>query len=228
MNYDFSEVCVTITTSLIYPLYTCDAVDSLFISAMNMYNRISGKTDYTYKVKEISTVMGMSPKIISMINEIENEEDKDAMIQINTVIFLYSMLETYPNLQEIRFIVSNEKFERITKNEMKDDEEVFNFQIYVTNAVFDAQSFFSKEMIETMNKELIKIGKLSNSYINRSGYIHIKWSELCKIFSIIGTQDIEAKDLEYYSHFIAYLSAFFGEDNPYGTDILYITDYIDY
>ena len=224
---DFSEICLTLTTRLTYILYPKDKYDKMLCSAMQMYNRISGKKDYTYTIQEFHTVIGMNKDIISMINELEQPEDEDAIIQINSIIFLYSILDTYPNLKKINFEFSNDDFERITKDEIGNKEDVFNFQIFITDIVFDASTFFSKEMIEIVNKELIKAGKLSNSYLNRSAYVRLKWKDLSEIFVVIGADKIDGQDAEYYAQFVASLTSFFGEKAD-ETNVLYITDYITY
>ena len=227
MTMDFSEICLTMTTGLTYILYPKDHHDNMLYNAMKLYNKISGKRDYTYTIQEFHTVIGMNPDIIAMINEIEQLEDEDVMIQINSVIFLYSILDTYPNLKKISFEFSEDEFERITKDEIGNKEDVFNFQIYITDIVFDASTFFSREMIEIVNKELIKAGKLSNSYLGRSAYIYLKWKDLSEIFALVGSDKIDGQDVEYYAQFVASLTSFFGEKAD-ETNILYITDYIMY
>ena len=93
--------------------------------------------------------------------------------------------------------------------------------------MFDASTFFSREMIEIVNKELIKAGKLSNSYLNRSSYVRLKWKDLSDIFAIIGADKIDGQDAEYYAQFVASLTSFFGEKAE-ETNVLYITDYLNY
>lgn len=224
---DFSEICLTLTTGLTYILYPKDRYDKMLCSAMQMHNRISGKKDYSYTIQEFHTVIGMNKDIISMINDLELPENEDKVIQINSIIFLYSILDTYPNLKKINFEFSNDDFDRITKDEIGNKEDIFNFQIYITDIVFDASTFFSKEMIEIVNKELIKAGKLSNSYLNRSAYVRLKWKDLSDIFAIIGADKIDGQDAEYYAQFVASLTSFFGEKAD-ETNVLYITDYITY
>lgn len=225
---DFSEICLTLTTGLTYILYPKDRHDRMLVSAMNAYNRISGKTDFSYTIQEFHTVIGMNREIISMINEIENTEDDDAVIQINSIIFLYSILDTYPNLKKLSFEFSNKDFDRITKDEIGNKEDVFNFQIFITDIVFDAGTFFSKELTEIVNKELIKLGKLSNSYLNRSAYIRLKWKDMKDVFANIGADKLDAQEAEYWAQFVAQLTSFFGEDRADDTNVLYITDYIIY
>jgi len=227
MTMDFSEICLTLTTGLMYVLYPKDKYDKMVCNAMQLYNRVRGKKDYVYTIQEFHTVIGMNPEIISMISELENIEDENATIQLNSVIFLYSILDTYPNLKKLSFAFSDDDYERITQDEIGNKEDVFNFQIYITDIVFDASTFFSREMMEIVNKELIKAGKMSNSYLNRSAYVYLKWKDLSEIFAIIGADKIDGQDAEYYAQFVASLTTFFGEKAE-ETNVLYITDYLVY
>lgn len=225
---DFSESCLAITTGLTYTLYYKDQHDKMLICAMNTYNKMFGKQDYSYNIQEFTTMIGMSKDITSVINKIEFAENEDELIQINSIIFLYSILDTYPNLKKLSFIFSNDDFDRITKDEIGNKEDIFNFQISITDIVFDASTFFTKELIEIANKELIKAGKLSNSYLNRSAYTRLKWKDVVSILSNIGADKLNTQEIEYWAQFVAQLSVFFGENSEEMTNVLYITDYIMY
>lgn len=227
MTMDFSEICLNLTTGLTYILYPYDEHDNMLCKAMKSYNKISKKNNYSYTIQEFHTVLGMSPEIISTIKDLEISENEDELIQINSIIFLYSILDTYPNLKKINFMFSEEEFDRITKDEIGNKEDVFNFQIFITDVVFDASMFLSREMIEIVNKELIKAGKISNSYLNRSSYVNLKWKDLSEIFALIGQDKIDGQDAEYYAQFVASLTSFFGEKAD-ETNVLYITDYLAY
>ena len=148
-------------------------------------------------------MIGMSKDITSVINKIEFAENEDELIQINSIIFLYSILDTYPNLKKLSFIFSNDDFDRITKDEIGNKEDIFNFQISITDIVFDASTFFTKELIEIANKELIKAGKLSNSYLNRSAYTRLKWKDVVSILSNIGADKLNTQEIEYWAQFVA-------------------------
>ncbi|MBR4589574.1 MAG: hypothetical protein IKO36_02830 [Bacteroidaceae bacterium] len=227
MMVDFYDLCLTLTTGLKYVLYVKDEYDKMLFNAMQTYNKISGKKDYTYTIQEFHNVLSLNNDIVNIIKEIEELSNDDESIQLNSVIFLYTILDTYPNLKKLTFEFSNDDFDRITKDEIGNKEDVFNFQIGITDIVFDASTFFSREMVELINKELIKVGKLSNSYLGRSSYIYLKWKELSDIFAIIGATKVDGQDMEYYAQFVASLTSFFGE-NADETNVLYITDYTIY
>ena len=48
---DFSESCLAITTGLTYTLYYKDQHDKMLICAMNTYNKMFGKQDYSYNIQ---------------------------------------------------------------------------------------------------------------------------------------------------------------------------------
>jgi hypothetical protein len=227
MTMDFSEICLTLTTGIAYVLYPADIYDKILYDAMKAYNRVHRKKDYSYTIQEFLDIIGKDKRIVSLISEIEDPKNEDTVIQLNTIIFLYSILDTYPNLKKISFEISDEEYERITKDEIGNKEDVFNFQIFITDVVFDASMFFTREMMDIINKELIKSGKLSNSYLSRSSYVELKWRDLSDVLSVIGVDKIDPQDAEYYSQFVASLSAFFGEKAE-ETNVLYITDYTTY
>lgn len=222
MTQDYSELILSLTTGLTYTLYKKDKYDKILISAMNRFNSLINKNVYVYTLQEFQTLLGMSKPITTMLKKLE--KDKDFEIDANSIIFLYSILDTYPNLRKISFEVSENNFERL----VNDGTELFSFQMSITDILFDASSFFSKSLVETINKELIKLGKLSNSYLNRSSYVYLKWKDLFLIFANIRAANIDSFDNQYYSYFIDSLTTFLGDGNENDINVLYITDYIQY
>lgn len=215
---DITNTLLGMTTGISFALYTCDPYDKMVCDAIAKYFH-KKKNNYTLSIDEFYDVFNKNEEILSVIDSINDKFDNDETIQINTIIFIYSLIESYPNLKTIQLFISNEPFQRITPNE--DGTDSYNFYLDVSNCVMNLCDFFDIQGVEIFNKTLIKKGYISNNYLERQSYIHIPWVNLIDVieesFDIMGTDP---------SGLIEPISEFFG--TPEETIVTLVTDYLMY
>lgn len=216
---DLTQALLGMTTGICFKLYPCDPYDKIICDAIQKHYKTNSKT-FTISIDDLREIFDESKEISDIIDYISNQFDNEETIQINTIIFIESLLETYPNLKTMSLRISDESFQRITPNDGEESDS-YNFYLDVESCVFSLGDFFDRTGIEIVNKELIKNGYLNNNYLERQSYIHISWEKLSEV--LINAFAIMNVDSD---GFISSVSEFFG--TPEETTITLITDYTIY
>lgn len=136
--------------------------------------------------------------------------------EVNSVYFIYMMLDEMPNVTYIKFTRSNsKKFSRLVQSE---DEKMLRFDFKVLTATFKLPQFFSRKEVTILNKELEKAGVLKPGTPYSQHKLHDLMNTIDGI--VINMEDSPAADL--LTGFIDIIDIKLESDNP---TVLLVTDY---
>lgn len=185
-------------------LYKNNYYDNLIIGALRreaFLVRVLNKNNFSVSAGELSKIL-----IENFDNEIDRVDSLSAEIlkhNVNSIFFLYKILNNFPNLELINITVSyNTKFTRVFK---VNDEEIVGFDYKVVQGFVDFSAYLTLEELDTLNELLLKLNiiDISNSLNIEPYYIVFAGN----IMSAINKLEKEDKStFDYYSSYIKLLS----------------------
>lgn len=165
-------------------------------------------TTYIYEMIE-KYYKPLLRKIASVGHEFKHRE-------VNSVYFVYMMLDEMPNITYIKFTRSlSKKFNRLVTTE---DEKMLRFDFKVLTATLKLPDFFSRAEVAILNKELERAGVFNQNIPYSQHKLHDLMNTIDNL--VINMEDSPAADL--LSGFIDIIDIKLESDNP---TVLLVTDY---
>ena len=94
-NIDFTSTYLGITTGIKFKLYISDYYDNLIYKSL--IEKYGDKNSYQVTVDELYDAFYDYPEIRDILKVLEKDYDDDEIVEINTIVFIASILETYQN-----------------------------------------------------------------------------------------------------------------------------------
>jgi len=212
---------LTIPTNISFTLYKYDYIDSIISSRiLKECKKVSTGRKGVYKI----SVDGFKQAILSsrrLRAELEKSKelfDAPGTIKINSLFFLWNIIEALPNLKWLTFKISDDKnYSRLFEVQ---DKQILTFQYTIEEGLIYLPDILGREDLDTFNKQIINIGIMENKYFDRRGYF---WMKASSFFDLIAT--LEDKGIDIMTKVIHSIDPKIDDDDP---TLLVITDYTNY
>jgi len=210
---------LSIPTHIKFTLYRYDYIDGLLISTLTREcENISIEDDvYTITTESFRYAVKASMRLkkIAKRAELFRHGQKEA---VNSLFFLWQMVQGFPNIELLSFSISKDKeFTRVVK---VGNTEVINFIYYIEEGYLDMTQILPREDLDLFNKQAIKMGMLTNKYLNRSPYFY---GTADRIFGVVEATALAGS--EDANNILEYIDPKLESDNPI---LLVKTDYTSY
>jgi len=208
-----------IPTHIKFTLYRYDYIDGLLISTLTRECENISIEDNVYTITknsfEYAIKNSLRLKKIATKAETFRPGDKAA---VNSLFFLWQIVKGLPNIEFLSFNTSKEKeFTRVVK---VGTAEVVNFIYYIEEGYLDMTQILLREDLDLFNKQAIKMGMLTNRYLNRSPYFY---GTAARIFDVVEATALAGSEDAHM--LLETLDSKLESDNPI---LLVKTDYSSY
>jgi hypothetical protein len=100
---------------------------------------------------------------------------------VNSVFFLWQILTNFPNMELLSFNISEEKeYSRTVK---VNGANAVNFAFSIEEGYMDLPMLLGREELDKFNQLAMKVGLMSNKYLNRSTYFYASAAIVIEILS---------------------------------------------
>ena len=102
---------------------------------------------------------------------------------VNSVFFLWQILTNFPNMELLSFNISEEReYSRTVKI---DGADAVNFAFNIEEGYMDLPMLLGREELDRFNQLAMKVGLMSNKYLNRSTYFYASAAIVIEILSAL-------------------------------------------
>jgi len=212
---------LTIPTNISFTLYKYDYVDSIVISRVlkECKNHPTGqKGVYRITVEEFKKAIETSSRLRKEVEKAKQMAIPTPNLKVNSVFFLWNIIEALTNLKWLTFKVSEDKnYSRIMEVH---DKEILTFHYNIEEGVLNMAHILNREELDEFNKEIIDSGLMENKYFDRVGYF---WMRAANFFDI--ATSFEKRGETIAGKIFQAIDPKIDEDDPL---LLVITDYTSY
>ena len=206
MMYTEENFELTIPTTISFILHKSDYIDSIIISRIlkECKKKPTGKKGiFKISVKSFRQAIQSSPRLMTELEKCKALAIPQPNLKVNSLFFLWNIIENLPNLKWLTFKISYDKdYTRLL--DIK-DKQILTFHYNIEEGIMRLPILFTREDLDTFNKEIISQGLMENKYFDRRGYF---WMRASNFFDLMASLDPKID-----------------EDDPM---LLVITDYTNY
>ncbi len=221
MMYTKENFELTIPTNISFTLHKYDYIDSIIISRVlkECKTKPTGKKGiYKISVSSFQQAIQSSPRLIKELEKCKAMTIPQPHLKVNSLFFLWNIVENLPNLKWLTFKVSYDKdYTRLL--DIK-DKQILTFHYNIEEGVMRLPDLLSREDLDTFNKEIIHQGLMENKYFDRRGYF---WMRAANFFDLMAA--LEKKGVNVMGKVLHSVDPKIDEDDPL---LLVITDYTNY
>ena len=225
MMYTEENFELTIPTNISFTLHKYDYIDSIIISRVlkeckNTVSTFRGKDKGIYKisVESFRQAIQTSKRLVKELEKNKEMSIPSPNFKVNSLFFLWNIIGNLPNLKWLTFKISHDKdYTRLI--DIK-DKQILTFHYNVEEGLMHLPTIFSREDLDTFNKEVISQGLMENKYFDRRGYF---WMRASNLFDLMAS--LEKKGVDVMSKILQSVDPKIDEDDPM---LLVITDYTNY
>ncbi len=225
-NLQYSDVPVLINVTLFKNNYYDKKILSL-VKQRSMYFREDSKNTMTVSTFDIKNII--DEHLNDTIQELKTATPIEFTKKINSVYFLYELIENYVNLRYFTINISDDKnCSRLVWPGGADSNPVINFDFKVVHSVLDFPNHLDSNDLKILNEFLRDIGIVNNDKFREGPpYLHISAMQFLEnINTFIALLGEDSERLNYYSPIIDIINELVNpkiqQDNP---TCLLITDY---
>ncbi len=212
---------LTIPTNISFTLYRYDYMDSIIISRVlkECKNIPTGRKGlYKISVDGFKGAIKSSKRLTKELEKLRAMVRPAHLERINTLFFLWIIIEALPNLKWLTFKISDDKsYTRIMEVQ---DREILTFHYTIEEGVVKLSDLLSREQMDELNKEIISLGLMENKYFDRSGYF---WMRASQFFDLIAS--LEKRGVSVMTEVLGSIDPKIDDDDP---ALLIVTDYTNY
>ena len=212
---------LTIPTNISFTLYRYDYVDSILLSRLrkDCKNHPTGqKGIYRVSVEGFRRATETSARLKKEIEKAKLAVIPTPNLKVNSIFFLWNIIEALPNLKWLTFKISEDKnYSRIMEVQ---DKEILTFHYTIEEGIFNLTEILNRDELDIFNKELINFGLMENKYFDRSGYFRMRAANFFDIAT-----SFEKRGETIAGKIFQAIDPKIDEDDPL---LLVITDYTSY
>tara|TARA_B100000900_G_scaffold402169_1_gene407726 strand:- start:10201 stop:10866 length:666 start_codon:yes stop_codon:yes gene_type:complete len=211
----------SIPTRIHFTLFRYDHTDSILISRVKStchnYSRDKDSDHFIVRASHLKNAIETSSRLSHIAKSGEGGDFKS--LKLNSVIFIWKILNSMSNLRLVSFNVSKDKnYTRLFKHEGKD---VFGFNFKIQEGFMDLPRVLSRKNLDRFNMKLIEMGLMKNSFLSRSPFFQMDAS---LFFEALALAQMDHDDPE-LALVLESIDPQLEEDNPV---LLVKTDYSAY
>jgi hypothetical protein len=222
----YSDVPILINVTLFKNNYYDKKILSL-LKQKSMYYREDSKNTLTVSTWDIKQIL--DENLSDTIQELKSATPMEFSKKINSVYFLYELIETYSNLRYFTINISDDKnCSRLMFPKDLNGQPVINFDFKVIHSVLDFPNHLDSDDLKLLNAFLKDIGLFEiDKFRDGPPYTHVVASYfLDKINSFTSLFEEDSEQIKHYLPIIDVINELLNQkiqlDNP---TCLLITDY---
>ena len=173
-----------IPTHVKFTLYRYDYIDSVLISILmrECHNLSIDEGLYMVAATEFKNAVMSSRRLRKEALKANTYTPGNKEL-VNSVFFLWQILTNFPNMELLSFNISEEReYSRTVKI---DGADAVNFAFNIEEGYMDLPMLLGREELDRFNQLAMKVGLMSNKYLNRSTYFYASAAIVIEILSAL-------------------------------------------